>query len=411
MPNILIVDDSSVDRHLLQGLLSKEDEFEIIQAENGVEALAKIVEWNIDIVITDLQMPKMDGLQLVQQLRRRFPNVPAILITGFGSEKIATQALNAGATSYVPKSQAKELLAPTVKRVWELLSADRTYGNLLPKSTETKYEFSLENDASMITSISNLCEKLLSGISPLDRTSRLRVVLAIEHAINNALYRGNLEIGPSYSIPVGCDITSPELNRLLKERLKKFADRKIYILIKTGKSQLVCFIKDEGPGFDTEIHPTMSETGGRGLVLMHAFMDEVNFNKSGNEVTLRKRWATTPAAAAADASDSAALHEQPSSLGRLHDRKKKRVYQLVKPNLVIGSEETCHIVIKGPNIAPHHCQLRYQDGTWYYKALDPENEVFLNGVPGIVGKLVSGDKLGVGNSVLEITYQSAESLV
>ena len=62
MLKILIVDDSEVDRLLMEGLLKQSIGFEVIWAENGRQALDRIEEWKVDIVVTDLQMPEMDGL-------------------------------------------------------------------------------------------------------------------------------------------------------------------------------------------------------------------------------------------------------------------------------------------------------------------------------------------------------------
>ena len=105
MATVLVVDDNPVDRHLAGALLAKRPEMKVLFAENGRDALALLEERCPDLVLTDLHMPEMDGLELVVEVRKNFPLVPIILMTAFGSEEIAIQALQKGAASYVPKRQ------------------------------------------------------------------------------------------------------------------------------------------------------------------------------------------------------------------------------------------------------------------------------------------------------------------
>ena len=107
MSNILVVDDSDVDRQLIEGFLKDVGELEITFAANGAEALDAMEQRVPDLVVTDLFMPKIDGLELVAQSRERFPLVPVMLVTSKGNEEIAVQALQQGAASYVPKRLLK----------------------------------------------------------------------------------------------------------------------------------------------------------------------------------------------------------------------------------------------------------------------------------------------------------------
>src|SRR5688500_5446588 len=104
MATVLVVDDSAVDRRLVAGLL-KQSNLQVEMAETGREALDCLRATPIDLVVTDLQMPELDGLGLVRHVRDHGPHVPVILITAHGSEDLAIEALHAGAASYVPKSE------------------------------------------------------------------------------------------------------------------------------------------------------------------------------------------------------------------------------------------------------------------------------------------------------------------
>ncbi len=71
-----------------------------------------------DLVITDLMMPETNGLELVAAVRQLYPQVPVILMTAYGNESIAVEALERGAASYVPKSQQADRLSDTVAACW-----------------------------------------------------------------------------------------------------------------------------------------------------------------------------------------------------------------------------------------------------------------------------------------------------
>ena len=110
MATILVVDDSPVDRHLAGKLLEKHAGLTVAYATDGRDALTVMERSAPDLVLTDLQMPEMNGLELVEEIRIHYPTVPVILMTAHGSEEIAIQALRVGAASYVPKRNlAKDL--------------------------------------------------------------------------------------------------------------------------------------------------------------------------------------------------------------------------------------------------------------------------------------------------------------
>src|SRR3954470_9769296 len=102
MPMVFVVEDSPTQSEQIKILL-EEAGFEVKQSGNGVQALQALGPGLPDAIVTDLNMPEMDGLELVEQVRSKYPAVPVILMTAFGSEEIAIQALRKGAASYVPK--------------------------------------------------------------------------------------------------------------------------------------------------------------------------------------------------------------------------------------------------------------------------------------------------------------------
>ena len=158
MKTILIVDDSDVERRLAAALLMRNEELRSARiqfAENGKEALA-ILDDSQDkgrlptLVLTDLVMPEMDGLELVKVIRQRYSQVPVVLMTAYGNEAIANDALRFGAASYVPKAQQSERLLSTVEQVLARCEADRGRHSLMACMQGIECSFLLDSDPALV---------------------------------------------------------------------------------------------------------------------------------------------------------------------------------------------------------------------------------------------------------------------
>ena len=116
--NILIVDDSPTTRKIV-GFFLKEKGYKIIEANNGIEALEKMVYSKIDLIITDLNMPKMDGLELVSSLNSdlTFKDIPIIIITTEDQEQREEAGMRLGASAYLKKPITKSILIKEVENL------------------------------------------------------------------------------------------------------------------------------------------------------------------------------------------------------------------------------------------------------------------------------------------------------
>jgi CheY-like chemotaxis protein len=126
MARILVVDDSKVDQHLVGSLLEQMKDVTIVFAGDGREALAQMAKDLPDLVLTDLQMPGMNGLELVGAIRHSYAGVPVVLMTAHGSEDVAAAALRRGAASYVPKRDLASHLVETTERVLAVARTPRS---------------------------------------------------------------------------------------------------------------------------------------------------------------------------------------------------------------------------------------------------------------------------------------------
>ena len=120
--SVLIVDDSSVMRKIVERSLRQAgiEIGQVFEAGNGLEALAVLNEWKVNLVLCDINMPAMDGLEFVKQLPsvENAKGVPVVMITTEGSEGHVVQALSAGARGYIRKpftaDQVKEHILPVL---------------------------------------------------------------------------------------------------------------------------------------------------------------------------------------------------------------------------------------------------------------------------------------------------------
>ena len=108
---VLIVDDNAYIRQALCDLFKREADFEICgEAENGKEAIAKARELHPDLIVLDLSMPVMNGLDAARELKRLMPTVPLLMYSAFGDRLVEQQARLVGISELVSKSQPAAIL-------------------------------------------------------------------------------------------------------------------------------------------------------------------------------------------------------------------------------------------------------------------------------------------------------------
>ncbi len=291
MSTVLVVDDSAVDRRLVGGMLAKVSGVDVDFAADGKEALRKVQTSPPALVITDLVMPEMNGLELVSAIVEQYPQVPVILMTGKGSEDIAVRALQAGAASYVPKTALHHLLVETVTDVLAMTRDLFSRQRLMEGLKTGRFSFLLTNDADMIPTLISYVQSIVISIGLCDEADVIRVCIALEEALRNAMFHGNLEITSEQR-----EGDAEAYAALLAHRTtsEPWQSRRLHVQLTISKRSGTFTVRDEGPGFDPTKLPdptdpaNLEKVSGRGLLLMRTFMDEVRFNTSGNQVTMVK---------------------------------------------------------------------------------------------------------------------------
>ncbi len=296
MSTILLVEDSPT--QLLQMRMLLESGSHVVRcAGDGCEALEHLASGFCELVVTDLEMPMMNGLELVHQMRNIYPHIPAILVTARGSEHLAAEALQKGAAGYVPKSNLDDLLLRTVDDVLGLIRTEQSYAKLIECMSENRFVFELPDQPDMFMPAIDLTLQMACGIDLLSDVDRPRVAMAIKQALDNAMYRGNLQLTrEQWRSESSTENPNKQQSSIVAERLSTlpFSRRKITYDARVMREMLRVVIRDQGPGFDTKLFLksgdplAIDEQKGRGLVLIATFMDRVSFNETGNEITLIK---------------------------------------------------------------------------------------------------------------------------
>jgi DNA-binding NarL/FixJ family response regulator len=115
---VLVVDDAANLRELLTILLDVEDDFEVVgTAADGEQAIVAAERLQPDIVLLDLAMPVMDGLQALPQLREHVPAARIVIFSGFEHAALAAQALDAGADAYIEKGTSVTQLVAQLRQL------------------------------------------------------------------------------------------------------------------------------------------------------------------------------------------------------------------------------------------------------------------------------------------------------
>ena len=294
MPIVLVVDDSPVDQQLVGGLLKRDFDWIVEFADDGVSAVEMIGDIFPDVVVTDLQMPNMNGIELCKTAREKFPHVPVILTTGQGSESLAVEALNAGAASYVPKSALAESLADTVDQILEYSRKDRSMEQLMSCTTNCRHQFKIANNPRLIPSVLDFLRDSMVSLKLGDATQVRHASVALEEALANAMYHGNLELSVAQTREARHAYLEGGTYELVTNRLKEqpYSTRKIIVAIDLSKTKAQFIVRDQGDGFDVSTLPDVSDVANisdmkdRGLTLIRNFMDEVTFNEEGNEIRM-----------------------------------------------------------------------------------------------------------------------------
>lgn len=258
---ILVVDDEKDVRDTLSEMIESLGS-EVAVAENGVKALDRVKTERIDLIVTDLSMPEMSGLDLIVEAKRVSPNIPIAVISAYGNVENTTYALTRGAFSFIAKpfkmSQIKDMIRKG-KQLRELSLG--TYALMDWVRSETDMTFPSQENLFPSAILFVLKECQWRGIE--DDARLENIAICLEELLSNALIHGN----------------------------RNNKEKQIALRMRFDAERFILAVKDEGDGFDatTYLEKIRNNQAAipekRGLFITDLLVDELQFNDKGNEVT------------------------------------------------------------------------------------------------------------------------------
>lgn len=158
MPKILIIEDEAAIRRVLTKILSEENDSYVVEdAEDGISGFEKIKNTDYDLVLCDIKMPKMDGVELLEAVKKIKPEIPMVMISGHGDMETAIQTMRLGAFDYISKPPDLNRLLNTVRNALDKKQLV-VENKILKKKVSKNYEMIGESDA--INHIKEIIEKV-----------------------------------------------------------------------------------------------------------------------------------------------------------------------------------------------------------------------------------------------------------
>jgi CheY-like chemotaxis protein/anti-sigma regulatory factor (Ser/Thr protein kinase) len=271
---LLVVDDDPAIQELVRAMLA-EGPWQIHTAGTGDEALARLETRSYDLVLTDILMPGMDGLELLSHLRKWYPRLPVVMMTVKNTPAHILGSLREQAAAYVAKPFSREGLMATLENA---LSAS-VQGDDIRILSDQPHWISLEVRCKLATAdrLTQFMRELPSDLGPDERE---QIATAFRELLINAIEHGG-KLDPEKTVDLS--------------------------YIRTARS-IVYYIRDPGEGFSMEnlAHAAVANTpedpfrhielrremgirpGGFGLLMTKSFADELMYSAKGNEVILIK---------------------------------------------------------------------------------------------------------------------------
>jgi CheY-like chemotaxis protein len=290
---VLVVEDDKHSRYYLSETM-KNLGYETVVAEDGEAGLAAFRSFQPDLVFSDIRMPKMDGLELLSEIRKQSADVIVIITTAFGTEEYAIEALRRRANNYLPKPVRHSDMIPMLRKYEDLLKERTLTHEIFGMIVRREFTITFDN---RISHLSRIVDRLMTETGGvIAKEGKLGVHLGLVEMLTNAIEHGNLAISSETKNAI---LEEHGFEGLLKEYDRRIADptyrnRRVTVDFRMNTSFCEWFITDEGAGFNWKSLPDPTEEAnllkfhGRGIFLTRLQFDEFEYLDRGNSVRLKK---------------------------------------------------------------------------------------------------------------------------
>lgn len=289
---ILFVDDEETIRELFWEYFK--DEFNVTLASDGLEAFTISNQNTFDLIISDISLPKLNGIQFIQKLRADGNQTPFLVITGDSDIQIAIDVFRMGAVDFFLKPFRMEALRSRIKK-FENADVDLTLlfnsGEIIQFSADCKIK--LRPQIKKLNSyIAFIVKQILN--SPLaTQEDLISIKIVLYELLANAIEHG--VAGVSYAEKQECLEANEDYFKLVDSRCAE-NNTSVFVEISMDDVGITIVIRDEGTGFAVSqipnpvINPAANLVSGRGIFLAKMNIDSIVYNEKGNEVRFFKTW-------------------------------------------------------------------------------------------------------------------------
>ncbi|PJZ84508.1 ATP-binding response regulator [Leptospira harrisiae] len=289
---ILFVDDEDTIRELFWEYFK--DEFNVTLASDGLEALAISNQNTFDLIISDISLPKLNGIQFIQKLRADGNQTPFLVITGDSDIQIAIDVFRMGAVDFFLKPFRMEALRSRIKKFENAdidLSLLFNSGEIIQFSADCRIK--LRPQIKKLNSyIAFIVKQILN--SPLaTHEDLISIKIVLYELLANAIEHG--VAGVSYAEKQECLEANEDYFKLVDARCAE-NNSFVFVEISMDDVGITIVIRDEGTGFAVSqipnpvVNPAANLVSGRGIFLAKMNIDSIVYNEKGNEVRFFKTW-------------------------------------------------------------------------------------------------------------------------
>lgn len=292
-PLALIVDDVPDVRLLLRTMAVRRG-FDAAEATDGEQGVALARERRPDLILLDLRLPGLDGLEALAQIREQDPHVPVVIVAAAMDRGQLQRALDLGAVNFISKPFDAAEIEFVLDRVYRAISESIDLRPVLEVVSSRTTSISFPGHPSVLSKVVAWLGRELVQNYPTSDLPLPEIKLALYETLANAVEHGNL--GITYDMKTEAMTEPGGMEALVKRRLldPRLAGRKVHLHVEYLADRVVYRVRDEGEGFnpsalrDKPLGDT-SALHGRGLALVRHYMDEVTWNPNGTEICMVHR--------------------------------------------------------------------------------------------------------------------------
>jgi len=291
---ILIVDDSV---SMVNGLVKilEVSGYEADPAYNGQDALRKLSGKDYDVIVCDIEMPGMNGLDLLKNIRRDYDNLSFILMTGYLEQEYFIKAIQLGASDFIRKPIDSEQLVKSIQLQVNKKKEDWDYFNVSNIASHMDIKFSLPPQMFRQVDFIKIFTKFFKQNLNIRNTVINEILLCLEEMLYNAFIHGTLQLSMQERT-----LNYEDYKDLIFKKLQEpeIANKKIHIRMSFNQEKQIMTIEveDEGVGFDYNLWLEKVKSNksiqldeyGRGISIIYHLTNKISFGKGGRRIKVEK---------------------------------------------------------------------------------------------------------------------------